>query len=384
MRYLISLLIIGIFVLFLIILFTATNLNLKSFKRMFGPEFVTLIRICHFYSDYVLGSFSYLVNGTVLYFMLKKSKKDVEVYKLSIIMGSLSNVITSLAGQLFHLELELINGSGFIIINGIGYFFQNPYVHDCLMLIWAITFYFNVFISPTAYIYRYLLLCRYAISLYQSNTYLFLISRNIRISKFKLGLLMLSTYFFSFIPIKGKNALNLPNLNYDSWSDIFILSKIVLTCSTKDLWLKICAVSMITIIPLNNSIIIFCSIRIYKKLKEDTEHMSNKTKQLQKQMTRILFIQAFSPFILAGVPLTCSVIAFNLDLSIYGLAELSLALMAAAPLLSGCSTLFLSKDFWTRIKAVKVRSSIRAKNVTANTSSSKTAQPSNFTFNIHM
>uniref|UniRef100_A0AC35U8E6 G_PROTEIN_RECEP_F1_2 domain-containing protein n=1 Tax=Rhabditophanes sp. KR3021 TaxID=114890 RepID=A0AC35U8E6_9BILA len=287
-------------------------------------------------NDKIVFVIGFSVSILLMYICQTIKMEEFKKYKKIIFLFAVTDIFYNTAQVLNQHAYEQANRYAFFIIHGPAlYFNKNIMLISVLSEIeFAMVELAN---NLVAFFYRYLLIVNHCLTTYQ---FLFLILLNILWNSILCIFMFTEAKRISNAEIVTNKQLLLPeffigtnqeSLNYfvliNPNSIFSYLGLLVLGCTT-------------TIIFIGISITF---VKIQKKLKENMNMTSEKTKKLQNQLTLVMVVHVITPLLLMGLPVTfiLASLALNIDTNSYGYGHILFMIMVWPNVVNPLCSIFL-------------------------------------------
>ncbi|CAD5233451.1 unnamed protein product [Bursaphelenchus xylophilus] len=295
--------------------------------------------------DYGIGMLSYILNILVIYLALTQFTKSTAEYKTIILLNCVVDLIFNTVNVLTRTVADVQDGNLFLLSTGPLGEIPQPYA-AMITFFWVWSLLLTVVTVPMQFLYRYSMLClknplslKHYVLIYGG----FILATALHCAA---GVFVFETdpkLLKEYEPLLRKNPMfkeHLPVFTLgikDSPKQAFHMMDVVLIAGVA------------------YSLVVFCGIRTFQRLKETRDSLSKKTLAVQRQMTIIMAIQATNPLIMLNGPTVgaCLLALFNVTFS--GVSFFTTPVIACIPILNPLCVIMVIPSFRRFITCHRLR-----------------------------
>ncbi|KAI6190574.1 hypothetical protein M3Y97_00133300 [Aphelenchoides bicaudatus] len=293
------------------------------------------IRHWHFTYEIVVGSLAFLSNFLLIYLAIYKTGKHMQKYSLVLIQNCLVDIVFNMLNMIFVPVVEMKDGNLFYMLGGPLEHLEKPYT--CLFWMLFLEGLLICIINvPLQFVYRYLM-----------------VVKNIQLSVWKylglffVGFIIVTVHctlgFFVFYPT---DQVIETHKHYLTEDPIWMVDTPDFIVGDKhDIISLLHFLNCMLIINTSYAIVFWCSYKIWHALKLFQSNISRKKRDTQNQLTKILFIQAFMPFVILSAPVCVVIVTSIIGKSVPALG-ISLALTVSwMPIVNAVSAILIVPSY---------------------------------------
>ncbi|KAI6217696.1 7TM GPCR, serpentine receptor class r (Str) family-containing protein [Aphelenchoides besseyi] len=290
---------------------------------------------------YMAEGTSFILNTIVIYLALTETNKDIKEYKNLLVLNCIVDYVYTLIGLFNHDTFEITQNVWIHILGWPANLFPKPW-HYVFVGAFSFKLSFGIISLPIQFGYRWCLLCRRKM-LTVTQLILIFVATFI-ISCHWWTVFGLAFYISDHKYVDHSFLMSNPFIFNDQSPD----PTLVITELKNPLLLEITLTALVAN-GLTCFLIGYFTYKTIKKLEESKGKMSNKTRRLQNQMTRILLVQTTSVLLTAIIPIMIMGFMVFTAVEIHGMGSTMNVILSWIPVLNPFCTIIMVRRLRLRL-----------------------------------
>ena len=310
------------------------NLSISFLNSSTRSKLTIDLREIEKINNYISSGIGLLLNGLLLYLIIFKTSTTLDVYKRIFLQNCLLDIFYNVINGFIHCQAEFKAGNFYVILNGPLNNLPMPWGGYCIGL-WVFSLFFCVTGLPIQFLFRYFLLIKE--HLFTKREYFSLLFFSC-LSALICPICWVHISWVSSEDIYKKTMLLNQDPYYYSGVTVFLSAEVW------NLNLQCVFCYCYALVSLSYIIIIFTSIKVYKYL-HNLKRLSSETMDIQKQITKILIVQATAPIVVCLLPIILLVTGCFLYVDISGVGIIINFLLSWIPLVNSIITILAIRTY---------------------------------------
>ncbi|KAH7717101.1 Protein Y9C9A.5 [Aphelenchoides avenae] len=282
------------------------------------------------------GSVSMIANLILLLLIYGRTSKELRVYSRILIQNCVVDMCYTATVLLTEAQIEFSNGATLMMMAGVFRHTPHPYNYNLINL-YIVGLFSCVLFLPIQFVFRYYIVCHNKVL--STRKYALMCCTSLFVA-----VAYTCLHAWTFMP-RGNLQAYAYIVDTPFWIDDTGKPPVFIAADIKDLRIVILVTACMVLSSLAYAVILVANSCVLRKLKHHQHQMSRGTREVQKQLGRVLRYQAIVPLLVCVVPLALVFVFGVFGVKTCGWGLMLTILVAWIPVLNPLSTIIFVRQY---------------------------------------